>query len=539
MSNLDDLYHQVENEKYICEKYGKEQWVQVLGTKKMNNSDAAFFCGLISLDNLNSVFRDASWDIREESCFPGFQYDAGADSHYMRNCSEDEGKETIVFERRFYELKPSVIEVSEEFRLLNNLYFEKNDSSYYSIKEDGQCEQVVRIEENAVYIKLNYLLRYISAKQKALILYFDINYKIKGSMIENGLMEFDKDIKTDNLFYSIYGRELTSLKPKTFSRLLGKKIILPRPKETCGYWPFEKERKYIEYIIDSDDYGEPISFTSNPSELSDYFGKNEWAPHYLTPVCFKKEVLQKYISDSSTYKVENGILSCGNLWSITLDVDHRDYVMAYLGDLGTYLPECEQEYWKSFNVLTDEKLSKSRLMIDFMNIPSAPDIADVKFKDKYKLLNGKWEKKLGWPLFLPLAVSDQYNLDNIRIPLSTGQEEFDQQVLALNKTLVDSLNEKQIGKEITLVDGMKGIAKLEEWFRVKNLTNYEPHISFLRDLQELRSAGSGHRKGRSYQKICEKLKITNEDRKADFESILSGGLAFLEFLDAVIEKINS
>ena len=125
---------------------------------------------------------------------------------------------------------------------------------------------------------------------------------------------------------------------------------------------------------------------------------------------------------------------------------------------------------------------------------------------------------------------------NIRIPLSDGQEEFDQQVLALNKTLVDSLNEKKIGKEITLVDGMKGISKFEEWFKVKGITNFEPYVSFLRDLQELRSTGSGHRKGSSYEKICKKLNITNNDRKTDFENILNTGLSFLDFLEKLLMK---
>lgn len=536
MENLKDLFFQIKNEEFVRNQLGQEQWVQVSGRKEMNSSDAGFFCGLISLDKLDSAFKDISWDITERSCYPGFYCDEGDNSEYMSNCDNEDGKEVIVYHREFYGIKPSTTEISQEFILLNNLYYEEKDKSYYSVKEDGQCDQAVRIEDDSVWIKLSYLTRYIAAKQKALLLFFDIRFCVEGSLVDNGLQEFDKNIMEDNLVYSINGCEMTCPK-KTFSRLLGKKIILPREKRTCGYWPFKKERSYVDYIIGVDEYGEVRKFTSNPDKLSNYFGANEGAPHYLTPVFFKKEVLQKYISDPSKYEINGGYLNCGTLWGLSIDVDHRDYIMAYLGDLGTYLPECEQDYWKSFNVLTDEGISKSSLLRDFLNVATSPEIADVQFKNVYKELNDAWEDKLGWPIFNPLAEGDEYNLENIRIPLSESQEEFDQQVLALNKTIVDSLNEKKIGKEITLTENMKGISKIEEWLKVKGIDGYEQHIAFLRDLQELRSAGTGHRKGKEYQKIAAKFQLSENDKRSDFERILKSAILFIKFLKSSLDSI--
>lgn len=536
MKELEDLFFQTKNEEYIRDKLGQEQWVQVSGRKAMNSSDAGLFCGLIGLDKLDTTFRDFAWDITERSCYPGFNYDEGENSEYMSNCDGEDGKEVIVYHREFYGIKPNTTEVSQEFILLNNLYYEKTDNSYYSVKEDGQCDQAIRMDGEAVWIKLNYLMRFIAAKQKALLLFFDIRFSIDGRLCDNGLQEFNKDIKEKNLIYSIYGSEMT-MPTKTFSRLVGKKIILPREKKTCGYWPFEKEREYADFIIGVDEYGEPRKYTSNPHKLSNYFGANEGAPHYLTPVFFKKEVLQKYISDPSRYEIKGGYLNCGTLWGLSIDIDHRDYIMAYLGDLGTYLPECEQDYWKSFNVLTDEGISKSSFLRDFMNVATSPEIADVQFKNAYKELNVAWEKKYGWPLFNPLAEGDEYNLENIRIPLSESQEEFDQQVLALNKTIVDSLNEKKIGKEITLTENMRGISKFEEWLKVKGIVGYEQHIAFLRDLQELRSAGTGHRKGKEYQKIAAKFQLSENDKRSDFERILKSAILFIEFLKSSLDNI--
>lgn len=537
MKDLNELYLQTANEKYIRNTLGSEQWVQVAGSKKLNGADAAFWAGLISLEKIDNLFNGVAWDIDNRDGYPGFQYDEGVNSQYYRNCSEEEGKEALIYERDYYGIKPKTIEISEEFRLINNLYFEKNDSSYYSIKEDGQCDMAVRVEGDSVLIKLAYLTRFIAAKQMALVLFYDIRYILDGTLEMNGLSAFSKDnIKEDNIYYSIHGGE-SPFPHRTFSRLLGKKIIMPRDKETCGYWPFKKEREYADFIIGVDEYGDPLLFTSNPDKLGNYYGANPDAPHYLTPVFFKKEVLHKYMSEPSKYMVKDGYLSCGYLWGMSIDVDHKDYVMAYLGDLGRDLPECEQDYWKSFNVLTDEKISKSSYMRDFLNVPSAPEIADVKFQNKYVTLNNNWEKKIGWPLFIPLANADKYNLENIRIPLSQSQEEFDQQVLALNKILVDSLNEKKIGKEISIKEGMKGISKLEEWLRIKECEGYEQNISFIRNLQELRSAGTGHRKGKEYNKIVTKLGLSNFDKKTDFERLLTDAIAFLDYMNLVLDRI--
>ncbi len=537
VKDINDLYFQIKNEYFVREKLGREQWIQVSGEKEMNSANAVFYCGLINLENLDSIYRDVSWDITEKSCYPGFYCDEGENSEYKSNCDEDDGKEVIVYNRDFYGIKPNTTEISQEFVLLNNLYYEEKDHSYYSVKADGQCDQAIRIEGDVVWIKLSYLMRYISAKQKALLLYFDIKFLAVGSLNENGLQKFNKDIKDDYLFYSINGGELTT-STKIVSRILGKKILLPRDKKTCGYWPFEKEREYVDYIIGVDDCGEPLKFTSNPDKLSNYFVVNEGAPHYLTPVFFKREVLQKYISDPTKYKIGDGYLKCGALWRLSIDVDHRNYVMAYLGDLGRDLPECEQDYWKSFNVLTDERISKSSFMRDFMNTAMSTKIADVQFKNVYKELNDVWREKLGWPLFNQFAEGDEYNLENIRIPLSESQEEFDQQVLALNKTIVDSLNEKKIGKEIVLTKNMKGISKFEEWLKVKGITGYEQHISFLRDLQDLRSSGTGHRKGKEYQRIASKFQLSDSNRREDFERLLKSAILFINFLKSSLDSIT-
>ena len=130
---------------------------------------------------------------------------------------------------------------------------------------------------------------------------------------------------------------------------------------------------------------------------------------------------------------------------------------------------------------------------------------------------------------MPLSTEDQYNLSSLHIPFTNSQSEFDQLVLALVKTLIDSLNEKELIQNNT-EDNLKGISKLERWLIANGAIDYEEHIQFLRDLQELRSSGTGHRKGKSYDKISKKFGMEEKQKMDVFEDIVERSISFLSFL---------
>ena len=81
--------------------------------------------------------------------------------------------------------------------------------------------------------------------------------------------------------------------------------------------------------------------------------------------------------------------------------------------------------------------------------------------------------------------------------------------------------------------------ELEEWLKAKGAEGFEPHICFLRDLQELRSSGTGHRKGKNYQQIINKMNLIGSDKKADFEKLLLHSIEFLEYMEKTLETIFS
>lgn len=531
MKSIQNLYHQGSNREYLENTYGREIWVQVSGHRELNKADAGFWAALIPLNQVDDVFRDVAWDSSVGTQAPCFVSDA-LGSSYQRLQPDFNPCENIVHYRDFYGIKPDYVELVEEFRLLNNLYHDSLSDTYYAILDNGECTEVARIENrNCAFIKLQFLMKYASARQMALILFFDIRTRIHGSLSDNGLTKFTEQYKKGNLFYEIWGDEIRSGDTYAYSVLMGKKVIIPKPVEECGYWPYEKEREYNDFIIGIDDYGEAQTFTSDPAKLSNYFGANPEAPHYLTPVFFKKEVLQRYLSHPDRYSVEDGYLRCQSLWGMAIDNHHKDYVCAYLGDLGRDLPEAEQNHWLQYNVVTSEKLSSVAFQRDFLCMFSESNMSDLKFKAGFKRFQKKWHQSFSWDLFLPLSESDEYNIKLLRIPITESQEEFDHQVLSLVKTIIDSLNEKEIVKQLKNSGDLKGgISKLERWLSEQGLPQFETHIKFLRNLQELRSTGTGHRKGKGYEKIKQEFGLFDSNFADVFDNILSSANAFLSFL---------
>lgn len=529
-----EYYYQVKNIEYLRHFYGKELWVQVSGRRELNGADATFWAALIPTKSINEVYGSSSWDSSIGTQAPYFlEYGGGV--KYIKAPFDEELCENIVHYRDFYGIRPNYVEIGEEFRFLNNLIFDSQSNCYLEIAENGECIEVAKIENRTcVYIKLKYLIRYATAKQMALLLFFDIRTKLSGSLAENNLEKMSKQVKESDIFFDLWGDEMCLSTPTVYSVLMGKRIIKPLPIEECGYWPYERKREYIDFIIGIDNYGEPKQYTCNPNMLANNFGANPDAPHYLTPVFFRKEVLQKYFAHPEVYSVEDGTLRCKALWSLEIDNHHKDCVSVYLGDLGRDLPELEQSYWKQYNIATDEKLSSTSFKRDFLCVPTSPEISDLKFKSKFERFQEMWSKKFQWDLFLPLSVDDEYNFNGLHLPITKSQEEFDHLVLSLVKTIIDSLNEKKIVEQLHDASNVKGsISKLERWFSELMLPNYQKQIKFLRELQELRSSGTGHRKGHNYEKAAMQFGLVGNNFLDVFDAILICAIDFLEFLTSI------
>ncbi|MBX3331491.1 MAG: hypothetical protein KF722_13875 [Nitrospira sp.] len=317
---------------------------------------------------------------------------------------------------------------------------------------------------------------------------------------------------------------------ETLGTITGKKYILPSPMPVQdGSDPMEN---YQEFIIGTDAHGKSIKHTCNLAKLANYFEKNPDSPHYLTPVFFRPEVLSKYYAEPQKYSVEDGYLRCGGLWGLQIDNDHSDYLVVFLGDLGRDLSENERSYWLSFNIPPGgRQISEPNLQRSFLAEPTDPQKADLVFKHQYGRFREDFRKATGWDFFLPLHQDDEHFLTGLRLMGKDNQAEFDAQLIALTKVLVDSINEKGIARGLkTLTENEKGITKLEKFFVERGMVDFERHVKFLHVLQDLRSRSAAHRKGSNYERLVEDLQMAAEGRQRVFGALLIAATNFLFYL---------
>lgn len=365
------------------------------------------------------------------------------------------------------------------------------------------------MQAKRVEIKLSYLLQFLAATQLHLAPFFDVRRFSLVPIEDIPEAECDVQHADDRSRYFRHVRQCDfDSNFRSFSRLLGKVVIAAPPVKQCGKWPFPEREPdpEVSFVIGINQDGTPREFTSHQDKLSNCFEANPGVPHYLTPVYFRKEVLSKYYADPDRYSVSDGSLSCLGLWSVQIDNNHPTHVVVFLGDLGRDLPYLERLHWKQFNVPPEGGVSETNFRRSFLAQFTPPEAADMIFRSDYEKLNRIWREAMGWPLFLEPEAGDEYLLTTIRVPVTSSQSEFDQQVLALTKLLVDSLNEQALLAQAGPGQkDEKGITKLDRFLASRGFSQTVAVIQFLRDLQALRSAGAGHRIGDRYDKILAKL----------------------------------
>jgi hypothetical protein len=239
-------------------------------------------------------------------------------------------------------------------------------------------------------------------------------------------------------------------------------------------------------------------------------------------------VLSKYYADPDRYTVSDGHLSCLSLWGCQIDNNHPSHVVVFLGDLGRDLPPDERLHWKQFNVPPEGGVSEPNFRRSFLAQWAAPAAADLVFRQEYVHLNDAWQKAQGWFLFLPPEPGDEHLIETIRVPVNNSQAELDAQVLTLAKLLIDSLNEKAIEDRGGKAEpGDKGITKFGRFLERTHFEEVKAVVQLLRDLQTLRSTGSGHRKGSAYQKVLANLSADAHNKPTLFKALLEQATAAL------------
>ena len=469
----------------------------------------------------------------------------------------------LVITRNFHESKTNFgkrapyQEICEEFRLFHNLYHDCEKGEYLKIDDEGNEELVATIEPHCIEINLGAIRQFLAVKETHLSVQFRHYEFSRYSLEEIGAHHAEIKTGRETTVYgdicwqhSYWDYHSVDDEHQSFSVLEGKRLIEPLPKsqislrEVAG----ESREKYLEFIIGVNDNGEEISHTCDPAKI-DRYGSNPGAPIDITPIHFRKQVLDKYYHEPDKYEIGESLIKCP-WWSMQIDNHHNDKVIVLLRHLSS-LPYTEQLHWQSENVLPEGGVSKTYFERNFKGLFTESDRPEHVFKQSYRDLQTTSEKCLGWQFLLPLPPRDEHYLKSLRIPSTDEQRDFDELVLSLAKILIDSLNQKQLKKLISSKQEenlnpeererlKQGIGCLEIALNACGVGDAEVHISFLRKLQSLRSTGTAHLKGKNYQKIAKKFGIGSQSLRSVFAGILWQAVDVLDFFIFLLrsEQIN-
>jgi hypothetical protein len=514
-------------------QFGTPEWVIVQMSVEGHSEDIGIGAALLPAKQVVRALANADWDLMPGTGRPGLttlHLPGKADVTTYHCFGDESGIAPLILHRSFAGARPRERELCEEFRLFHNLHFDSTRDEFIKFVENGDEEVVARMKPDRVEVHRRELMEYVTAKGMVLALFVD---RFRYGSIEPGLHDNEaliEDRAEADMVYSFDRSRMHSQNRNVLARLIGKLLVRGGPE-----WEFNPERRterHEEFVIGVDERGDPRLHTCDPKLL----GHSKRGAPYLTPVFFRREVLQKYYGDPSRYEVSDSHLRCAGFWGLRMDNNTERYVIVWLGDLGTYLPEKERPYWKSFNVRPDGAISSTHYRRALLGEWEEPVAEDHVFKDTYRQANERWQKVLGWPLFRAMSKGDEHVMSVLRVPLTDSPSEFEGQVGALAKLLVDYLNEAELARGATgLPKDAKGITKLEAFLRARRVEGATQIIDLLRGVQALRSTGVAHPKGEKYARAKKRFGVGDAPNADVFRRILAEAVGALQLLEAALK----
>lgn len=292
---------------FVKEELGEGIWIPL--HKNLNkddkSEDGSLYSCLVSPEETEKAMEGYGWDLLPGNGGPSIVSSGVNNIWYEPNCSK---YIPLVIYREFHGVREPYREILQELILFLELYHDSSNCKYVVDDENGSEIDVIRYSENETLIRKSFLSAFMSARQLNLLLYFE------NSRHKEGNRKFaDEHVNESAISYTRFWDNSYVKGFDTFTRVLGKKLYLCLPRTEENYSPFKTEKDYESFIIEGDAHDNKV-YSSDPSLLADYFGKNKGAPHYLTPVYFDKGVLQKYFGSSTEYEVQDSVIYKHGYW---------------------------------------------------------------------------------------------------------------------------------------------------------------------------------------------------------------------------------
>jgi len=220
---------------------------------KEGGRDHVIYCALIPSGQIEEILSSPSWDFMLGT----IDYYEGGEKLY----GATNGIEPLVIDRNFCEIKGGYREISEEFRLFHNLYYDKTTNKYIKIDEGGYENIVAIVNPNRVQIRLKEIRQFLAVKEMYLSIQFDCRARSVYSLEKLGLKKEGSDQREELMCWTHnYGESDGPKSNKAFSLLMGKRLVKPLPKSKSGLREFaaNKKEKYVEFTTGVDDDGYAI-----------------------------------------------------------------------------------------------------------------------------------------------------------------------------------------------------------------------------------------------------------------------------------------
>ena len=499
---------------------GKQSWILVhrpLGVcLKDEHCRYSRHCALLPTGIAKAAMKSARGDIQQEDGLPKWWRSGKDDMEYRRFDGCAGGIEPLIFLREHFGFKPKYPELSEEFRLYHDLYYEEGKGEYVKFDASGNPSPIVRISGGEVRIRTREIRQFLAVKRMSLAIFlWTFRTEMGGDISDIPESKREKKARKRYLAYDFKVRREPQLSPGRgglISRLEGKSLIPPCPLREVELRASdgEKDGEFPCFWTRELASGRDVRYSCDPDKLPE-------GP--MSVVICRSAVLRKYRDSDHFIVMSSGIgyeheLTC----YIYIIQQNADCVAVYLGDLG-HLPKEDRRHWAEHNIRHSEG-----------DATPQPD-NQYDFRDLYENINEVWKKRHGWTLFRPLEKEDRYHLRRLHIPSSDDQGEFDEQMRSLAILLIEYLNKDGLNGD-NMERGKKGnIDALNVMLEKRDIRGRERWISFLRNLQEIRSSGVAHAKDEArYPKALSNMGVHPNNLKDGFASVLQKAVQFLQWL---------
>lgn len=426
-----------------------------------------------------------------EICLSSYVKDINADTYnavfgdnsYSRYSKEGFEPLVIIKDHLLKEGEKKKINIAEELIFYFNLYEEFTDelNRTYSYVHLGEREPVIKISESEVKIKQKYLLEYIAIRKKHFVMSFQFESEVNMSHSKelNFKIEFtpNGDVGIEYIGDSYHINSLVRPYMHLIQSWQSGKVLLKHGDINIIGCHWNKEEKDVSFIH---------GYNNETGQETEISIKEDRGQNWFVLLFFRKSVLDKYYQNPDC---EVTAMRVSNMFfSLKCDNNNKDYVVVLFAHLQE-LPYEELLHWKSHNVAPEESMKLSKSFYEAMiegRWSGGAETPDLFFKERFVEFSKLWKKKFSWELFKPLADIQAHIFTGLHIPTTENEKSFIEQIESLTLILIDSINVKEISKNIELAENEGSITKFEKFLKTLGCP-YENIIQFFRNLQSLRS----------------------------------------------------